>query len=766
MLLLTGAEYNAISLGISLLLPGISFLLSPPKKGLGQSFDRIVLLFIASLLFAFLPNFYWPDAGWRIAAREAVSLDLPIGLSVQPWNSIESWLMVLAGFGWFYAALNWRLNSGGRRRLFFCLSLILLIWAGMTAVENPERNPAMIETGMALLGSFQKWDSTVNLLVPGGVVTFAYGMDSFRLRRVTPLIGLFASFLCLTALFLGGSRFGVILYFLGVSLCFIITLRSRLISRRRKIVFSFVYLAVVGGICSQIKWISEFNDLRVEVEADYTSRMAVYSDTLDLIRENPLTGVGLGSFSAIFPQYRDASANHQPILHPESDLLWLASEGGLLAVALFGIFLFAYFRKCRGIKAAPDRRFHLFALIVVGTFLLYTLVDVPMHQPGIVYVLILFAVLAISDDKCQPFRLSPVFWRVGGLGFVVIGMLWIVSGLGWLSFHSSTRVQRYQEALKSSIEAERYDDAKQNANHWLALHPMDWRAYTERAKMTLLDGGDKNEAIKDFERARFVEPNLGVVTYEEGLAWIDGDKKRAIDAWYDTLLREVENPGVLFKQMLYTVRKSPDRTRRMARISEIDPYYRSLLLTYLRSNPLMQQLELELSRDPELSKYSSTQRTEIVRNWIQHGDLKSAETFLREHEKSLSNVWWLWSLLRKEQSDTQDALKYLRSRIEVIPVVESEIEIDREIFERFSREYALAPNNWLKGRRLIYACLEQGKYEQAVSVLEKMLQSDSPPVQLYYWFAESLYRAGKYRESWSAFETYFEKTLKEDPPDV
>ena len=64
--------------------------------------------------------------------------------------------------------------------------------------------------------------------------------------------------------------------------------------------------------------------------------MKIYRDATDMIVDAPLTGFGLGSFSAVFPQYRDASASYHRLAHPDSDFFWLASEGGLIAVALFG----------------------------------------------------------------------------------------------------------------------------------------------------------------------------------------------------------------------------------------------------------------------------------------------------------------------------------------------------------------------------------------------------------------------------------------------
>ena len=57
-------------------------------------------------------------------------------------------------------------------------------------------------------------------------------------------------------------------------------------------------------------------------------RMAIYRDTLDMIRDQPWTGTGLGTFAGVFPQYRRASLVPFNAVHPESDWLMLRRRPG------------------------------------------------------------------------------------------------------------------------------------------------------------------------------------------------------------------------------------------------------------------------------------------------------------------------------------------------------------------------------------------------------------------------------------------------------
>ena len=131
----------------------------------------------------------------------------------------------------------------------------------------------------------------------------------------------------------------------------------------------------------------------------------------------------------------------------------------------------------------------------------------------------------------------------------------VAGSLGW-PFHSDTHYARLQTKLASPTLGDSHGEALDIVEDWLDLRPLDWRAYSERARRTLLLGGDMSEAAADFERARFVEPLSGQVTFEEGLAWLDRDVERAMNAWDVTLSRELEDGDATFAEMLAYTEKS------------------------------------------------------------------------------------------------------------------------------------------------------------------------------------------------------------------
>jgi tetratricopeptide (TPR) repeat protein len=755
-LVLFGGSHHALALGLALILPGVALLVKPPKTGLGKWGDLAVLGLLLCLLLAFLPQFYWPTPDWRTDATQAFGIDLPSVLSVQPLISFEAWWLAVAGFAWFYVALQWPINFWGRRWLFFFLSILLaalaavVVWGNLVGARYPGAEEA------TAFSFFPNRNQTANFLALGGVATFAYAMEGLRSRTVMPLVGVPASALCLVALVMGVSRAGVLLYFVGLGLWFLMSLRVHSMPRFFKLGLPLVVLAFSFVLVSNertVQRIMSFASADSQIADEF--RVRVYEDTAKMVLDAPISGFGLGSFSAVFPQYRDASANYQRVIHPESDLFWLVSEGGFLALGFAAVFVCAYAWRCRGFSHGASASYRVLALTAVIIFLLHALIDVPAHRPGTVYFAILFAALALPNRDRPSLRLPAWSARCVGGFLCGLGVVWFFAGLFNLPWHSSLRLAKYQQAIRNDVAVGDYQQGIQAADQWLALRPLDWRAYFQRAQLTLSESGDRAQTAADFRRARFVEPILGVVSYEEGKVWLPYDPARAVSAWRETLFREVDDMDWFYTRMLRMAKKSPDAQARMARLSSLDPHYRAFFLSSLRGDELMLELRQDLKTDASLSGFNPQQRKRILLTWVTHGNLGEAESFLTAYGDKLPDAWWLWSLLRKNQADFERAVQLVRENVEVPPV--PHVKIDDAVFARLTREYAVAPRDIMKGTALLYFYVEQGSFEKALPILDRLLESEKAPLYLYYWRAECLYQVGEYIESWFSFEEYLEK---------
>jgi tetratricopeptide (TPR) repeat protein len=763
LLVLLAGGSSANMMGFGLLLPGLAILFKPPTKGLGKLGDLSALGLLVCLSLAFIPQFYWPSPQWKVAAVEGFGIQLPLILSVQPLISLEAWITVVAGFAWFYSALQWPINHSGRERLFCYLSIVIALLAGVVVGEHMAGRSYSNGLEDSVLGFFSSQQQMANFLTLGGIATFAYSMEGFRLRAALPLVGLPASALCLAGLVLSDLNSSVQLYFIGVVLWFMLCLRAHLLQRSLKILLPLflsallVFVLASGG--GGIPW--GYDRAVVDPLPEGQVGVAVFKDAVAMVREAPISGFGLGNFSAVFPQYRDASVELLENIHPGSGLLWLATEGGLLAVGLMALILVAYFRCCRGLMAGASRSYRVLALVVVSVFLILCLLDVSGHRLGVAYFGLLFAALALPKKTRSKIGLAPAVWRVLGIFLVLIGLIWIAAGAFGRPWHSSQQLSSLKEEIDTRIETGDHQRALSQADQWIAIRPLDWRAYFKRAQIALLDRSDLDAVAADFRRARFVEPSLSVVSFEEGKAWLPYDGSRAIAAWRDALERAGDSRVEYFREMLDLTSQSPILVDSLGRLSEIDPQIQVEYLCYQKGGALMRELDHALSIDPGLRQFNRAQRTAIVENWIKEGDVVSAEAFLQAHEDTLRNSWWLWSLLHSQRADFIDAVEGLRENLEQ-PEIPG-IRIEEMVFERLLREHAVAPNDIIKGMALFLIYVEREEYEKALPIIDRLIDSPSPPPYLYYWRAEALYRLEEYIESWYTFETYLNSIWGKSP---
>ena len=754
LLVILGGSHHVAALGFALVLSGTALLIHPPRRGLGKLGDLGVLGLLACLLLAFVPQFYWPTADWRIDAVESFGLELPSSLSVHPWISFEAWLMALAGFAWLYAALQWKINLPGRHWLFFYLSILLsvvasaVVWGNLVGARYPGAEEA------EAFSFFPNPNQTANLLLLGGIVTFAYAMNGVRTRNPIPLVGLPASALCLGGLFMLASTVCVLLYFVGNGLWLLISMRARSWPKPFKIGLPVAIIAFsIFSLNSDIMMERISSFATSDSKFNQGEHLKIFQDTIKLVCDAPLSGFGLGSFSTVFPQYREASKSYLPILHPQSDLLWLASEGGLLAIGFLTVFLIGFVLRYRGMMQGGGATFRLLALVTVVIFLLHGLVDVSGHRPGTVYFAILFAALALPSRDRPKVSLPIAFWRIPSVTLIAFGLMWLVAGVLNIPWHSSVRMASYQEEVQSHISATDYVAASSITNDWLALYPLDWRGYFQRAELILSDSVDQEAAAADFTRARFVEPILGVVSYQEGIAWLPINSGRAISSWRETLFREMEDIDFTFDRMLEQA-VSHEMREKMARLSEITPHFRTRYISSQKGEKLISEISYELSKNPSLSVFDQAQRSRIVENWLNNGDLSSANAFLSEYGESLNNNWWLRSLSLHKQKDYRAASDLIRNNIEAPD--RPKIQKGEVAFARLLRGHVTTSNDTVESTALIYMLVRRGDYKRALPIINRLLDEDKPASNLYYWRGECLYHLQDYDESWYAFRDYME----------
>jgi len=754
LLILFGGSHNPLALGLALILPGAATIARPRFKSLGPWVDLPALAFLVLLLSAFMPTWMTGMAEWRQTSAEVFGFQAGSLHSVQGRISFETWLLVFAGFVWLYSAASWEVNFTGRRRLMLWVSLALCGFAGFAIWGNQAnfRYPGAADA--TAFSFFPNRNQTANFLALGGVAAFGFAMEGLRSRKLAHFVGLAATCLCLFALILSVSRAGILLYFLGLLIWFVFRIRRTKVSVFAKVGFPLVLLLFSVFLTS-----NESSSLRIrsllsapgEMRSEF--RPLVYRDTVDMIGAAPLIGHGIGNFAAVFPQYREASRNDHRVVHPESDLLWLGSEGGLLALGIFACFLAGFFMACRRTGRGASDMHRVTCLTAVILFLLHALVDVPAHRAGTVYFAVLFAGLALPPrSEAKALFRHALVPRLAGVAMVAVGLLWFVGGLSGLSTYSETAVRNHEERVEEAVGIADYASAERALRSWVDIRPLDWRAHFRLGQVELASTGNIEEAAVHFRRARFFEPVLGVVPLKEGFAWLSVDRGRAVSAWRAALARELNNPKQAFEGMVRASLDDPEMRRRMIELSRMETRFRLWLLAYLDGEALMEEIRRERERETDLSHLAPSDRVRLVEIWINRGDVEAAEAFLEAHGDELPRGWWLKSLAYKNLARFEDAVMAIRKGLpaEVIP----ETETGGFQVERAHRIFMTGNRNLASGTALLRHYVDEGDYEKALAVANRLLEAKDPPPYAAYWRAETLYRMGDLIESWYAFEWY------------
>ncbi|MEO0508850.1 MAG: O-antigen ligase family protein [Verrucomicrobiota bacterium] len=745
---------NVMAFGLAM--SGISLVLYPPTRSPGIWIDRAVVALLVCFLFAFIPQFYWSDPAWRVDAVESFGIDLPSLLSIQPMISLETWVSAVAAFAWLYAANSWPINHSGRRWVFLISSLVSGVFAVFVIWEYVIFDSDTSGEVLQVSGYFTNPSRSVAFLAISGVVAFTYAMSNLRARLFAPFVGILVSAACLFAMIWAIDHVALFVFLAGIFTWFFLQFRSVGVSRVLRICFLLVLLAFTFFISAHSGTKERVVDF-ITMSGGWAKEphIPVYADAIDMILDAPLTGIGLGNFDAVFPQYREHSLNHLKFVHPDSDLLRLTAEAGLLGLLLFVGFVVAFGWHCRGFTVGRSGVYRLIAMVAVVAFLAQTLVDTPARSPGTLYLTIVFAALALPRKNQKRTSFNPVIWRsIGGLLIGFAGF-WALTGTSDLPLYSSTAAkQRSAEENLASADYEKWLHAQ---DQWIARKPLDWRAYSERGKILLIDPAMQEEADEAFRQARFVEPTLGIVPYEEGFAWLPHDQVRALNAWRESFNRELEDPETAFREIIDAV-KEAELMDGLSKMSEMNADQRTIFLLSQKPTRFLIELQRELKEDPALAGFSRLQRDQILEKWITQADeLRDAEAFIMNHGEGLRRPWWLLSLLRKEEIRFEEAVDLIREVIDAPMIPPSKIKQVR--MERLTREFTLTPSDIMKGTALLQIYLNSGDYSSVFEVADIMMRaSEEVPPYVTYWKAESLYRLNEYIESWHAFETYLKQT--------
>ncbi len=743
--------------GLLLAIAGLWMMLKPPSASPSRRLDWMLLLLTVWSLTAFLPNGLLGGASWR-QPLAAAGLDFTWMATPQPWVTTEAVLLLIGGISWFYLIWNAEPSYEDRRRLLWVLTLgITVLAVGQICATYYNWRSPFQAAGLGF-SYFPNKNQTGLIYAMGGSIAFGLTIHLLRCRRRSALIALLCLLICFAASVFVLSRAAILLFFAGCLIAYLTAFNLRGAFRMMRFVLPIIivgmtFLLVMGRESLQrfAFWKAEGSELRLDI----------YRDTLSMVTELPASGLTLGNFAWVFPQFREQVQVAQSVIHPESDWLWLLSElgpPGLAIMALAVIVVMSRFLPFGEERSVPYRAPAFGALTI---FLMHSFFDVPAHRFGTLLIAFFVYRLAAAPIAKEPLALLPRWsLRIQGVLLLASGAVWFLSDVFSLPWTTKITNERARETLAQNFSAasrERIEEALDDA---IGAFPLDWQNYTIRARYRLAFERDAQGASSDFVVARTLEPNSAEVPFQEGVTWMQYSPRQAAQAWREALNRHAIVPESLYREILDIGGSKPQFARELNNLSIVDPGLRYYYLKGRSGRTFDETIYYERSQDPTLARFTPEQRRALLRHWAMAADGAALRVHLVEHPNLSATPWFYEGLTWAANDNYERAVDTVQPYV-TIPRFPEFTQFAMSSENELRQAFLLNPDDVVRGSILLQRQVDKQDWEGARETAGFLVKSESVPDYAYFWKGELDRRAGFSKNAWEAWLPYMEVLVEE-----
>jgi O-antigen ligase len=744
-----GGATQKWSEGIVVALLGLILLVDPPRRSLGLPVNLVMAAFLACAATAFLPATWFSQPVWRQVLVSDFNIRLPAMLSPQPWISLGCLLSLLAAMSWLYyvCALDLELRAVRSQLRIFATGIVLL--ALLSLALYYAKAPLPFWHNEKSFGPFPNRNQTGNLFGLAAVIVLACGQDDIRHSRQRWILWLLGFAILVAAVVINFSRAGILVLLAGSALWVgILALRkgsaSRLALGVSVLLILLTALLLFGG-----QTIERFN-LRgtgTSLFADF--RILIFHDAFQLIRASPWCGIGLGNFDEVFAVFRDASLNEARAIHPESDWLWLWAEAGWPTIVLAVAGLALLVRQVFPLQEGTNQRFRLAALIVTILFALHGLVDVSAHRIGTAFAGIFLLGMALK--RPAPFRPRAalvVIFRCVGVVLLLSGSAWALAARFDNTLPGAAGVENEMRQATAANRGLNFDETIERTTRALEWAPLKWQLYFLRGLGKVGAKRPPSDALNDFRRARFLEPNSYQVPFQEGLSWLQSESSLAFTAWREALRRAGEQRTEVYGRMLALAAQHNPRVYQS--LGDFGIPHHDLALTFFQQAGgarLMAAIQRFLEYDPRLETVTTEERLDLFKIWAERGDAAELARAVETHPEWLSEAWPGVAKYYAAQNDFRKAYEMVRRHggTPALPSVSEGASIDE-----LRQALHASPNNYGIGFQLYSAQLRQAQVDEALMTVRHFTALPGAPRYFHFLEAEAWAEKQDWERAWNA----------------
>ena len=740
--------------GMILSLFGLYLVARPPRVSLGLATNLVLVALVALAAVAFLPANWFFLPAWRQSLMNDFGIRLESTVSPQPWVTAGCLISFIAGIAWLYVVAGQEIGLRSTRfqvRLFVT-GIIFLAAICIAFYLAHQALPFWInERGF---GPFPNRNHTADLFAISAIVLLACGQDDLRHGRKTWPFWLMALAVLIAAINIGYSRAGVLIL-IGGSAMWIVAVALRLRSPAPiAIGASFLLLLLTTFLLMGGQTLERFHLRGLQgtgISTDF--RWRIFHDAFQMIRQLPWCGIGLGNFESIFAIFRAESIGNTRALHPESDWIWLWAELGWPAVVLAVIALILVICRIFPLREGTNQRFRLAALFAAVLFGLHGIVDVPGHKLGTAFA----AIFLLGTSLHRPLQLKrrflvPILFRLIGVALLASGITWIVATRGRMLLPGSLGADNAKRLSEIAARGRDYSETIRLTTQALEWAPLDWQLYFSRA---IAESSKKQQAnaLDDFRRARFLEPNSYEVPLAEGNVWMSSNPMLAVTAGREALRRAGDDRRGVYSRILQNAPKDNPAIARL--LEETGLSEAGLALAYLGqiSGPTFDRaLDQFLKHDSELHSLGEPEKFALFTLWSDRGDRESLARAIQAHPGWLQYAWLGMAKYYADKKDFRKGYQLTQRFGEpaALPRISEEMSL-----EELNQRYLTAPDNVALGYALYRKQMERGEIDDALNTARHFTEQANSPSYFSYLEAESWAAKGNWERAWNAWQSFW-----------
>lgn len=651
-------------MGIFLFLAGlVCFLISPATK-VPWSLWLAGGLLVAALSSTLLPVDWVGLPAWSSNLRDIQGLLLPDCIAAD--RLLAGFWVLLLVFSVFIGLYSLSSPLGTRQMadiahvaVIGCSLYAVLgwcVWQGGWNYPFYEK-PTFTQ---AAFGFFPNRNHTAGFLLTG--VILSMGLIHYEMTRGTLLRGIIAAvgfaLLVSVLLFFSVSRAGLLFLFLGV-LIWVLGLgkyrsKALLMGGGGMFVVIMVFFLLSGsGLLQRLKGTgSNESSPRPAIQSlAEDPRASIAKDTLPMIIDHPVTGIGLGSYSMVYPFYADKSLRDRTTaLHPESDWLMLCSEGGIPSVVIVLAALGLLFMRIPRLKSYGGNwslRWTFLTAFIIE--LLHGLVDVPLHRQELGWWVMLLGGIGFGSKgsleaaRGISFGIQRLLFVIAGIVMIGFGVLLIGAQFGMAPAMPPFAVKKIQrhvlETFGDGTSPDGVRGAIEELRKTILLHPMAHQLYYQLAVLMIAEEDRVDHAKELFTVQRALSPIDPDLPYEQGKTLIRLDPEGTAEYWNEALRRQlaldlspnspIPRTEQLFGSMLHESEISRELFYRMQDLASLAPGLRLMWLSNLHTDH--ESIATAISDKDFMESLSMKQQGRLIELWWARGDHNAVAAFLESH---------------------------------------------------------------------------------------------------------------------------------------